>query len=80
MAGYFSAFGGFPSFGGGPMSGSPYFGGPMMSAMPSMGMPRPGPSIYGSMPSVPSVFSHSQAPSRVRTCRRTVCAACATRP
>jgi hypothetical protein len=49
MSAYFG-FGGFPSFGGG------YFGGPpgLPPPMAPMGMSG---SIYGSMPSVPSVYS-----------------------
>lgn len=58
MAGFFG-FGGFPSFG---TVGGGYYGRPVMSPVASVGMPGPG-SIYGSMPSVPSVFS--QTPSRV---------------
>ena len=55
----FFGFGGFPSFG---AVGGGYYGRPVMSPVASVGMPGPG-SIYGSMPSVPSVFS--QTPSRV---------------
>lgn len=59
MSAYFG-FGGFPSFGG----GFPSFGGPPgMPPMAAMGMSG---SIYGSMPSVPSVYS--QRAPRVTFC------------